>query len=199
MPYPFEFPANVAGSAKAAKANDKVEAYAEQQCKTIADPSSQGSRMFIDGVPLWPMMENVGRAAYVYSQDVIDVWGDVFAKCNSMSGMAAEGVGYGIAYVYAEGLIESLGITAILESAYKKGQAQTGDGCKAVAMILDVAAAVIKARDTAADELFHVMPSYSKALGRCTPKDSEQQFKPHSLRASLAVDKKNVEVTGGRH
>lgn len=62
-----------------------------------------------------------------------------------------------------------------------------------------VAAAVIKARDTAADELFHVMPSYSKALGRCTPKDSEQQFKPYSIRGSLAVDKKKAEVPGGRH
>lgn len=36
-----------------------------------------------------------------------------------------------------EGLVESLGITAILESAYKKAQAQSGDGCKAVAIILD--------------------------------------------------------------
>lgn len=59
-----------------------------------------------------------------------------FCAC-SMGGMAAEGVGYGIAYVYAEGLVESLGITAILESAYKKGQAQSGDGCKAVNAILD--------------------------------------------------------------
>lgn len=33
--------------------------------------------------------------------------------------------------------MESLGITATLESAYKEGQAQTGDSCKAVAMILD--------------------------------------------------------------
>lgn len=37
----------------------------------------------------------------------------------------------------AEGLVESLGIAAILESAYKKGQAQSGDGCKAMNAILD--------------------------------------------------------------
>jgi hypothetical protein len=54
-----------------------------------------------------------------------------------MGGMAAEGVGYGIAFVYAEGLVESLGITEILESAYKKAQEQSGDGCKAVNNILD--------------------------------------------------------------
>jgi hypothetical protein len=57
-----------------------------------------------------------------------------------------------------------------------------------------VAAAVIKARDTAADELFLVMPTYSKQLGRCTPRDKEQQFKPYSIRGSLAVDKRKVQA-----
>lgn len=106
----------------------------------FTDPKVQGSREFRDmnGVLLWPMMINVARAAYIYSPEVVELWGQVFSTCNSMGGMAAEGLGYGMAYIYAEGIVESIGLTKIMQSAYKQGQAAfNGDGCKALNSLLD--------------------------------------------------------------
>jgi hypothetical protein len=76
-------------------------------CTEFARSDIQGSREFrdINGVKLWPMFINMGRAAAVYP-DTAGVLGEVLAKCNAMGGMAAEGAGYGVAFIYAKGVTE---------------------------------------------------------------------------------------------
>lgn len=47
----------------------------------------------------------MARAAYVYPDTAADL-GAVIAKCDEMGGSAAEGLGYGIAFVFAKGSLE---------------------------------------------------------------------------------------------
>jgi hypothetical protein len=51
------------------------------------------------------MMANVAKAAYVYPDVAGDV-GGMLAKCNEMGGEAAQGVGYGMAYVFSKGMVQ---------------------------------------------------------------------------------------------
>lgn len=84
-----------------------------------------------DSTKIYYMLANVVRAAYGYPDVVVDVWAAVFSKCNSMGGAAAENVGFGVSYMYAEGMFEAAGVTKVLERAYKAG------GCKAIRTIMD--------------------------------------------------------------
>lgn len=180
LPAPFAFPASIAASTREARAagSGGVSAFSNSMCGVIARPEVQGTREFRDlqGVKLWPMFINLARAAYVYDDEVARAWGAVFARCNALGGGAAEGVGYGIAYVMAEGMVENFGITKILKYAY-----DTTGSCASVNKILDVAAAVITSRDVAANELQHVMGTFDTRLAACTPGDAAQKFKPSSL------------------
>lgn len=105
---PADFPKDVGNSARQARQSKSTGDFARQMCEIIASPSVQSTREFrdVEGVKLWPMFENIARAAYIYSDDVVQVWGEVFATCNKMGGKAAEGVGYGTAFIFSEGLVE---------------------------------------------------------------------------------------------
>lgn len=52
-----------------------------------------------------------------------------------------------------------------------------------------MAAAVIKSRDVALDELHLAIATYSPKLQPCTPKDSQQRFKAYSLKGDVSVVK----------
>lgn len=189
LPDPFNSPKEIAEAARAAAGSP--DAFTTNLCSIIGRKDIQGTRRPIDtsGVKLWPIFSNLARTATVYP-DTIETLGQVLAKCNSMGGLEAEGAGYGVAYIYAEGWVESEGITNMLESAYSKG-----GGCSAIGTIMDIAAAVSKARDVALDELHNVMATYSTDLQACTPKDDAQKFKAYSLTG----EKDEVKPRGSLH
>jgi hypothetical protein len=112
--------------------------------QAFANPANQGTRNFKDlqGVKIFPMMQSVAMAAYAYPDDFANKWGTVLATCNGMQ-MAAVGVGYTIAFVYAEGIVNALGVTKILEAAIKQG-----GGCKAVNVVLDGGCTCIRHQTT---------------------------------------------------
>jgi len=67
----------------------------------------------VDGVKLYPMFLAFVRAGYVYA-DVSEILARVLMKCNEMGGMAAEGVGYGIAFIYSKGMVDVSVAAAVL-------------------------------------------------------------------------------------
>eukprot|EP00775_Hariotina_reticulata_P005152 gene5152-5392_t len=169
-----ENPKQLADSLAAASPGG-LKPYASQMCQTFGSPANQGTRNFkdIQGVKIFPMMQNVAMAAYGYPDDFANKWGTILATCNGMQ-MAAEGVGYAIAFIYSEGIVNALGVTKMLESALKQG-----GGCKAVDVILDVAAAVLD-HDDRINELAQVMKSYSTLVAPCVPRAADAKFKPYN-------------------
>lgn len=57
------------------------------------------------------------------------------------------------------------------------------------AAVLAVAAAVIKSRDVALDELHLVMKTWSPKLAACTPKDDQQRFRAYNLKGDVSAVK----------
>jgi hypothetical protein len=55
--------------------------------------------------------------------------------------------------------------------------------------VLAVAAAVIKSRDVALDELHLAMKTWSPKLAACTPKDDQQRFRAYNLKGDVSVVK----------
>lgn len=125
------------------------------------------------GVELWETSFRLGRAAYLYPE-IVPAWSAIISTCSQKGGQTSVGMGYAFVQTYIYSMRSAEGLTNLLAASVKKG------GCKALGNVLDVAAAVAKARHTGLDSLHEAVNSYPNGpvVAACVPRDDQVSFRP---------------------